>query len=201
MLTVTSLVVTTDPMDWPDLDVSIGAHCVIEGTAERPVKIGRRTKIGHLVCVSEGVHLGEDVKLDSHSLIGPGTTIGSGSEVHGVKVFRDVIIGRNSFIGGEVSNWTIIGDEVTFMGRIVHTYRKPGTAESWRNSPPQPSPNVGHRCVIGENALLFGGVEIGEGSYVAAGEVVKSHLPPGSIFMKNKIRPLSDFRGFIQSRR
>lgn len=201
MLKITSLVITTEPLSWPEFKVSIGAHCIIEGTFERPVSIGRGTKIGHLVSVSEGVHLGEDVRLDSQSLIGTGTTIGDGSEIHGVKVFRDVVIGKNSFIGGEVSNWTRIGDEVTFMGRIVHTYRKPGTADSWRNSPPQPSPNIKDNCVIGENALLFGGIEIGEGSYVAAGEIVKTHLPPGSIFLKNRIRPLSDFRGFIQSRR
>ena len=201
MLKLTSTLLTTEPKRWDDLAISIGAHCILEASLNRPVLIGHGTSIAHAVCISEGVTLGEGVKLDSQSLIGSGTEIGNGSEVHGVKVFRDVTVGENSFIGGEVANWTYIGNEVTFMGRIVHTYRKAGTADSWRNSPPQPSPRIEDKCVIGENALLFGGITIGKGSYVAAGELVKTSLPPESIFLKNRIRPLSDFRGFIQSRR
>lgn len=200
MLELTSHFITKEPKSWPEYDITIGALTVIEATEDRPVQIGRGVKIGHFVCVFEGVKLGDNVKLDSQSLVGPGTQIGDGSEVHGVKVFRDVTIGQNSFIGGEVSNWTTIGDDVTFMGRIVHMYRKAGSADDWRNSPPQPSPTVQNRCVVGENALLFGGITIGEGSYVAAGEIVKSNVPPESIFNNKKIRPLSDYRGFIQSR-
>lgn len=200
MLELTSVLITNEPRTWPEYNVTIGALTVVEATKERPVQIGWGTIIGHSVCVSEGVRLGEYVKLDSQSFIGPGTNIGSGSEVHGVKVFRDVTVGKNSFIGGEVSNWTTIGDDVTFMGRIVHNYRKAGSADDWRNSPPQPSAIVQNRCVVGENALLFGGITIGEGSYIAAGEIVKSNVPVESIFNKNKIRPLSDYRGFVQSR-
>jgi carbonic anhydrase/acetyltransferase-like protein (isoleucine patch superfamily) len=185
---------------WPDYEIRVGAFTVIDATEDAPVRLGRGTTLGHGVVVSSGVSLGGYVKLDSQTFIGASTSIGDGSEVHGVKVHRDVVIGRNSFIGGEVSNWTVIGDEVTFMGRILHTYRHPGTADDWRNSAPQPSPTIRDRSVVGEGALLIGGIEIGPASYVAAGEIVKSHVPPEHIAIRGQILPLSEFRGFIRSR-
>jgi carbonic anhydrase/acetyltransferase-like protein (isoleucine patch superfamily) len=188
------------PRSWPEFDITIGAFTVIEASPENPVSIGLGVNIGHQVTISAGVTLAEKVQLDTQSFIGPDTVIGSGSEVHGVKVFRDVKVGSNSFIGGEVSNWTVIGNEVTFMGRIVHTYRKPGTADDWRNSPPQPSPIIGDRSVVGENAILMGGVKLGEGAYISAGEIVKFNVPKEHIVINGRLLPLSNFRGFIQGR-
>lgn len=200
MLKFDTLIVTSTGFTWEADDVLVGAGSVLSATGNRPISVGRGVRIGHHVIVSEGVVLGDRVKLDSQSYIGPGTSIGEGSEVHGVRVHRDVSIGRNSFVGGEVSNWTEIGDEVTFMGRIVHTYRQPGGAENWRHSPPQPSPKVRDRAVVGEAALLIGGVEIGEGAYVAAGEIVTVSVPPRHIAIRGQVLPLSEFRGFIRSR-
>ncbi|MBK7538026.1 MAG: hypothetical protein IPI49_22165 [Myxococcales bacterium] len=109
-------------------------------------------------------------------------------------------IGRNTFIGGDVSNWTIIGDDVTFMGRIVHTYRKAGGRDDWVGAGPQPSPRIGDKAIIGENALLIGGIDIGRGAYVSAGEVVKYDVPAGHLAINGELIPLSAFRGFIKSR-
>jgi UDP-3-O-[3-hydroxymyristoyl] glucosamine N-acyltransferase len=190
----------TEPSAWETEKISVGAFTVIEANKDASVSIGKGTVIGHSVVIAPGVVLGENVKLDSQSFVGERTAIGNGSEVHGSKVHRDVQIGKNSFIGGEVANWTIIGNEVTFMGRIVHTYRQPGNANNWRHSPPQPSPKIGNQCVIGENALLIGGIEIGERSYVAAGEILKCNVPDDHIAIGGKILPLKLFRGFVQSR-
>lgn len=200
MVRLETCLVTGPGSTWDEEDVVIGALSVLEATASRPITLGRGVRIGHQVIISEGVELGASVRLDSQTYIGAGTSIGEGSEIHGVKVHRDVTIGRNTFVGGEVSNWTVIGDEVTFMGRIVHTYRHPGTAENWRHSPPQPSPVVMNRAVVGEAALLIGGVEIGEGAYVAAGEIVRVNIPPEHIAIRGQILPLSHFRGFIKGR-
>lgn len=190
----------SEPRFWQEEGISIGAFSTIEATQDLPVFIGQGSAIGHSVVISPGVVLGDNVKLDSQTFVGERTRIGNGSEVHGTKVHRDVIIGKNSFIGGEVSNWTIIGDEVTFMGRIVHSYRHPGNADNWRHSAPQPSPKIGNLSVIGENALLIGGIEIGARCYVAAGEILKCNVPDGHIAIGGKILPLNAFRGFIQSR-
>ncbi|WP_286830228.1 MULTISPECIES: acyltransferase [Kordiimonas] len=200
MLILNEPVYTSQPRIWHEHDIQVGAFCVIEASPDHPVCIGAGTKFGHCVIVSSGVTLAENVRLDSQSFVGANTSIGAGSEIHGVKVFRDVHIGQNSFIGGEVSNWTVIGNEVTFMGRIVHTYRKPGNSDDWRHSSPQPSPQIGDQSVIGENALLIGGIKIGARAYVAAGEILKSHVPDDHIAIKQQILPLSAFRGFITSR-
>jgi UDP-3-O-[3-hydroxymyristoyl] glucosamine N-acyltransferase len=189
-----------EPTSWKSESISAGSFTVFEANSDAPIRIGKGTTIGHNVVIAPGVVLGDNVKIDSQSFIGKDTRIGNGSEIHGTKVHRDVLIGKNSFIGGEVANWTIIGDEVTFMGRIVHSYRHPGNADNWRNSPPQPSPKIGNQCVIGENALLIGGIEIGERCYVAAGEILKCNLPDEHIAIKGKILPIKLFRGFIQSR-
>ena len=185
---------------WPAYDISVGAFTVIDATEAAPVSFGHGTRLGHHVVISEGVQLGRNVKLDDQTFIGQFTSIGDGSEVHGVKIHREVVVGKNSFIGGEVSNWTTIGDEVTFMGRILHTYRHPGSADNWRNSDRQPSPTIHDHSVIGEGALLIGGVEIGPASYVSAGEIVKSHVPPEHVFIRGQIIPMSAFRGFIKAR-
>lgn len=201
MLVISEPMFLTAPRRWDQFNVEIGAFVVIEATAARPVCIGRGTRIGHHVYVAEGVSLGERVSIDTMSFIGKNTSIGDDSAVHSVKVFDSISIGRNSFIGGEVSNWTIIGNNVTFMGKIVHTYRKAGTREDWVGSPRKPSPIVKDRAVVGENAMLFGGVTIGIGAYISAGEIVKYDVPDEYLAMNGKLVAISEFRGFIQSRR
>ena len=201
MLVISERICLMLPKRWDEFDVEIGAFVVLEGTSERPVRIGRGTRVGHHVYIAEGVSLGERVSIDTMSFIGVDTSIGDNSAVHSVKVFDSITIGRNSFIGGEVSNWTVIGDDVTFMGRIVHTYRKAGTREDWIGSPPKPSPIIKDRAVVGENAMLIGGVNIGAGAYIAAGEIVKYDVPDEYLAMNGKLLPLSEFRGFIQSRK
>jgi acetyltransferase-like isoleucine patch superfamily enzyme len=201
MLQITEPLFLSQPRNWEEFDVRIGAFVVLEGAINHPIRIGRGCRIGHHSYVAPGVVLGENVAIDTMSYIGSGTMIGDGSAVHSVKVFEQITIGRNSFIGGEVSNWTRIGDDVTFMGRIVHTYRKAGSRDDWIGSEPKPSPRIGNRAVIGENAMLIGGVEIGEGAYVSAGEIVKCDVPAEHLAIGGRLVPLALFRGFIQSRR
>ncbi|WP_420143839.1 acyltransferase [Sphingobium sp.] len=44
---------------------------------------------------------------------------------------------------------------------------------------------IGRRCFIGARSLILPGVEIGDGSIVAAGAVVTKNVPPGSIVAGN----------------
>ncbi len=102
-------------------------------------------------------------------------------------------------MGGEVANWTILGDRVTFMGSVAHTYRQPHDISDW-NTEPVPSPIVGDNAVVGEGALLVGGITIGPRSYIAAREVVRCNVAADSLFLGGRIVPLSRFRGFIRAR-
>ena len=43
----------------------------------------------------------------------------------------------------------------------------------------------------------FGEIEIGENSYVAAGEIVRCNIPPESVYYKGRIYEKKYFRGII----
>jgi len=44
---------------------------------------------------------------------------------------------------------------------------------------------IGSRCFIGARSVILPGIEIGDGSIVAAGSVVTKNVPPGSIVAGN----------------
>jgi acetyltransferase-like isoleucine patch superfamily enzyme len=92
-----------------------------------------------------------------------------------------------------------VEDNVTHFGETAHSYRIPGSMEEWDNSP-QPSAIIRSRSVVGQNALIIGPVSIGPGAYVSAGEIVRCDVPEDSVFWRGSIKPISDFRGFIQVR-
>ncbi len=181
-------------------DMSVGAFTVLDATEEEPISVGARVRIGHHALVCAGARLADDVAVDHYCLIGSKSSIGEQTQVlYGARVFESVTIGARCIIGGSVANWSVIGNDVTFMGVIAHTYRQPAPLSDWGTAP-VPSPVIGDRAVIGEAALLIGGIEIGEGSYVAAGELVNCDVPPASLFMRGKITPLEKFRGFVRAR-
>jgi len=104
-------------------------------------------------------------------------TIRSGSSVWHNAVLRgdldSIVVGRETSIQ---DNATVhvdhglpatIGDRVTVgHGAVVHASR------------------IGDECLLGMNATVLSGAEVGDGSIVAAGAVVpeKAIVPPGSIF-------------------
>jgi acetyltransferase-like isoleucine patch superfamily enzyme len=50
---------------------------------------------------------------------------------------------------------------------------------------------IGDNVWIGRNALVFPGVTVGENSIVAAGAVVTSDVPPGSVVAGNPARRIA----------
>lgn len=179
----------------------VGAFSVLDATPDHPVELGSGVRIGHHALICAGSRLADDVTVDHYCLVGMGSRIGLQTQIlYGARVFESVTIGERCIIGGSVANWSVLGDDVTFMGAIAHTYRQPADLSDW-GSAPVPSPVIGDKAVIGEAALLIGGVTIGEGAYVAAGEVVNCDIPAGSLFMRGRITPLNKFRGFVRARR
>ena len=66
------------------------------------------------------------------------------------------------------------------MGKLIHKYnfrpeRRPVLDES------EESPIIKDYAVIGVDAIVIGGVEIGEGAYVVAGGVVTKDIQPYDI--------------------
>lgn len=43
------------------------------------------------------------------------------------------------------------------------------------------APRLGNNVTIGANAVLIGGIQIGDGAYIGAGAVVTKSVPPGAV--------------------
>lgn len=162
--------------------------------------IGARTRIGAFCVISAGVKLGDDIEIDHYCRIESGTAIGKSSKLlYGIQIFQDVQIGENCIVGGDVADRTIIEDEVTFMGNIAHSHRIPTDVDNWDETE-EPSPIIHYGSVVGVQALVIGGVEIGPQAYVAAGEIVRCDIPPRTVLYKGMLMPLADWRGVIKVR-
>lgn len=175
-----------DAGEFGDLDTYIGARCYIS-----PYVI--------LYC---GARLEEDVIVDAFCRIGHKSSVGHGTRVvYGARIHNNVHIGSNCVIGGNCSDGVWIGNSVTHMGRIAHTYNAPH--QSWRDTE-EPSPRIEDRAVVGANSLIVGPVTIGQNSYVAAGEIVRRSVPPncvqygGRIFSANEWKGTLSRTGFFQ---
>ncbi len=90
-------------------------------------------------------------------------------------------------IGGNAPDRSIIGNGVRRFGRMVHAQRD--RSGGW-DSTEEPSPVIRDGALIGANAIIIGGIEIGKDSVIAANEVVKANVPEKSIFSHGKIKPL-----------
>jgi acetyltransferase-like isoleucine patch superfamily enzyme len=98
-----------------------------------------------------------------------------------------------------VADRTIIEDCVTHFGEIAHDYRNPRDLAAW-DTVEAPSPTIRARAVVGQNSVIVGAVEVGEGSYIGAGEIVRVHVPPGQLYQRGKFVELSKMRGFVRAR-
>lgn len=126
--------------------------------------IGDGTAVGPFVEIQRDVTVGARCRVQSHSFICSGVTIGD--EV---------------FIGHGV---VFVNDKTP---RAVREDGRPQTSEDWTILPVV----VERRASIGSGALVLGGVRIGEGALVGAGAVVTRDVPPGAVVagVPARVRP------------
>ena len=117
-------------------------------------RIGGGSRIGPFVEIQAGVEIGERCKVQSHSFICSGVTIGDAVFVgHGV-IFVNDKWPRATQANGELQgegDWEQLGV----------------TVESG--------------ATIGSGAIVLGGVTVGAGALVGAGAVVGSDVAPGAV--------------------
>jgi UDP-2-acetamido-3-amino-2,3-dideoxy-glucuronate N-acetyltransferase len=129
-------------------DVTVHAFTNLYGC-----EIGDRTRVGTFVEVQAGARIGADCKIQSHTFVCDGVTIGDGVFVgHGVMFVNDK------------------------RPRVLNERGAPQTHEDWELLPIV----VEERAAIGSGAAILGGVRIGAGATVGAGAVVTSDVAPGS---------------------
>ncbi len=186
------------------------------------VKIGKNVTIGHGSCIGFGdpedgkiiigdnvtigafcvIHFGAVIKnsvtIDHNCIIGIEAEIGKNAKIlSGKEIAYKSQIGEDCVIGGNVADRTIIEDKVTFMGEIVHSHRN--ASLDWETTE-EKSPIIKKGSVIGVNALLIGGIEIGPCAYVGAGEIVRTNVGKDMAFMKAQSKPLTEYRDMFKTR-
>jgi acetyltransferase-like isoleucine patch superfamily enzyme len=115
-------------------------------------RIGDRTRIGTFVEIQRGAVIGRDCKIQSHTFICDGITIGDEVFVgHGVMFINDK------------------------RPRAANADGSLQTDADWELAPTV----VESRASIGSGAVIMGGIRIGEGALVGAGAVVTRDVAPG----------------------
>lgn len=185
--------------------VSVGAgSCVGYPATVRPsapTSIGDGVVIGAHCVIEDGAQLAARVSLDHFCRVGSGSVIGVDTRLlYGIHVFDQCHIGARCIVGGNVDDRAVLEDDVTFMGTMAHSYRHGGTVADW-DTLVQPSPIIRKGAVVGQNALVLGGIEIGERSYVAAGEIVRCDVPAFQVLYRGRLSPVSAWRGILSPRR
>ena len=145
-------------------DVEFGEGVVVHSfTNLYGCRIGDRTRIGTFVEIQRGAEIGEACKIQSHSFICDGVTIGDEVFVgHGVMFVNDRRP-RATADSGELqteADWEML--------RTV----------------------VEDRASIGTGATILGGVRIGHGATVGAGAVVTKDVHAGATVVGNPARRL-----------
>jgi len=135
-------------------DVSFGSGVVVHSfTNLYGCRIGDGSRIGTFVEIQRGAAIGAACKIQSHSFICDGVTIGDGVFVgHGV-VFINDKRPRATAGGGALQ-----------------------TENDWTLLPT----HVGDGASIGSGAVILGGVAIGAGATIGAGAVVTRDVAAGA---------------------
>lgn len=171
-------------------DYALGQGCILGSTREARLRdptlpplgeprIGSRATVGNYVIVGEGSAVGERSVLEDFTRIGYAVSIGNDCRVmYRAWICDRVTIEANCRIAGFLCDRATIHEGATSMGSLVHAYTDP-QAPWW--GPDEPSPVICEGAVVGMGALVVGGVEIGRGSYVAAGATVTRDVPAGCV--------------------
>ena len=151
--------------------ISLGSY--IKGHAN--IRMGRKCKIHDAATVDaglgKGVVLGDGVTLNRYAYIQGGqggVVLGDKVEINNFSVVDGtggVSIGHDSLLGPGV--------------RIISYQHGTELGSSIRSQSVIALPiTIGHDVWICANAIILGGVTIGDGAVVAAGAVVRSDVPP-----------------------
>ncbi|MDO8336210.1 MAG: acyltransferase [Candidatus Saccharibacteria bacterium] len=143
--------------------ITIGEGVVIDGLSKNGVKIGDGVSIGpHSIIEGTGVisSIGVGCSIGQNSGIGAFSFIGAAG---GVTIGSDVIMGQRISFHSENHRF----DDIEIIIRKQGVTREGIT--------------VGDICWVGANVVFLDGSNIGAGSVVAAGAVVRGIFPPNCV--------------------
>ena len=143
-------------------DVKLGRNVRFAGFANLyGCEIGDDCMIGPFVEIQRGAVVGARVKIQIHTFVCTGVSIGDEAFIgHGVMFIND--------------RWP----------RATTAEGKPKGAADWKCEPTR----IGRRAAIGSNATILCGLSIGDGAVVGAGSVVTKDVPRGAVVAGNPAR-------------
>lgn len=173
----------------------------LDGTREdvEETSLLLNTYIGCYSIVGNGSKINENVVIDDYCLIESRVKIGRSSLVtNRAQICNDATIGSGCVIGGFIGERTIIGDNCRIFGKIVHSHNNP--CLGWDDDEAmENAPTIGDYVFVGFNALIIGGITIGEKSYICAGAIVTKDIPSFHIaFGKNNFTHFSNWSGELK---
>lgn len=145
-----------DVIDSPNVITKIGRDCII--------------KSGTIIYA--GVKIENNILCYHNVLIGEYSVVGDHSKIFdGSRIYAHVKIGQYARINGFCCDRSVLGDNVSMLGDLVHKYPIPigGLKEK--------APVVENNSVIGMGTKVIGNVIVHEGAYVGAGAVVTKDIP------------------------
>ena len=111
-----------------------------------------------------------------------------------ISLGNNVQLGRGTWIitNLNVGNDVLVAGNVVFAGKNDHHFDLAGNT-MWDAPRGIDAPTmVGNDVWIGSNSVILGGVNIGDGSIVAAGSVVVKDIPPFEIWGGNPAKKIKD---------
>lgn len=149
------------------------------------ITFGRFLKVGNDVHISalgkHGVWMGDNVSIGAFSRVVVSTSFDHLGEY--IKIGNNVGMGEYAYLGGagglEIGDDSIIGQyfschpENHIVSDLSIAIRLQGVTRK--------SIKIGKNCWIGSKVTILDGVEIGDGSIIAAGAVVNKSFPENSI--------------------
>ena len=155
-------------------NIIVGKNAIIRsGTViYSGVVIGDNFDCGHMVYIREYTKLGNNVYIMAQTAIGCNVKIGDRCRIMGR--ITDGCVLENDVI----SLGILVGDR--YSGRAGHPIKHP--------------PIIRQGAVIGANATVLEGVEVGEYSFIGAGAVVSKDVDPYSVAIGVPAKRIKDVR-------
>ncbi len=142
-------------------------HNGMDGALIQSVRVSPRAALDRTTEISDGVFIGDGVRIGRHSYIHSGSEVLSAVIGNFCSIGTDVRIGMFEHPTGNIST----------SSRL---YLRLLRDEDFYSDIPKPAV-IGSDVWIGSGATVLGGVRVGDGAIVGAGAVVTKDVPPYAI--------------------
>lgn len=139
------------------------------------VQIGAGFDCAHNVIIREDCEIGENCYL-----------------AIGTQLKTEILIKNNVRLAGTIADRTVIGNNVSSLGHLMHSYKEPvgGLIEY--------GPILEDYVTVGREASVIGNIKLGYASYISAGSIVRTNIKPYALVIEKKSKILKNSSPLIK---